>query len=74
MPKVLPGFFKSFETVHGDGGAGTIKLITWAEGTYFLFNLKVQIVLHIHVEGTMGIIILFMDQMRLDKITTFNNS
>ncbi|KAG6405978.1 hypothetical protein SASPL_133574 [Salvia splendens] len=32
MLKVLPGFFKSFETIHGDGGAGTVKLITWAEG------------------------------------------
>ncbi|XP_057785624.1 major strawberry allergen Fra a 1-3-like [Salvia miltiorrhiza] len=29
MPKVIPNFFKSFETVEGDGGVGSIKLITF---------------------------------------------
>lgn len=32
IPKVVPGAFKSIETLHGDGGAGTIKVITFGEG------------------------------------------
>ncbi|KAH6769630.1 hypothetical protein C2S52_014433 [Perilla frutescens var. hirtella] len=28
MPKIMPNFFKSFETVEGDGGVGSIKLVT----------------------------------------------
>lgn len=32
LPKILPGAFKSFETLEGDGGVGTVKLITFNEG------------------------------------------
>ncbi|CAA0817540.1 MLP-like protein 423 [Striga hermonthica] len=35
IPKVLPGAFKSFEILEGDGGVGTIKLITFGEGSQF---------------------------------------
>ncbi|KAE9455175.1 hypothetical protein C3L33_12940, partial [Rhododendron williamsianum] len=31
VPKVLPQAIKSVETLQGDGGAGTIKLITFGE-------------------------------------------
>lgn len=31
FPKVLPQAFKSIELVEGDGGAGSIKKITFAE-------------------------------------------
>ena len=34
IPKVVPGAFKSFEILEGDGGVGTIKLITFGEGKY----------------------------------------
>lgn len=34
IPKVIPGAFKSFETLQGDGGAGTIKLITFGDSMY----------------------------------------
>ncbi|KAL1548135.1 major allergen Pru ar 1-like [Salvia divinorum] len=37
IPKVIPGAFKSFETLQGDGGAGTIKLITFGESSPFKF-------------------------------------
>lgn len=46
IPKVVPGAFKSFEILEGDGGVGTIKLITFGEGNYhylcsaFLFGLS----------------------------------
>ncbi|KAG5555176.1 hypothetical protein RHGRI_012645 [Rhododendron griersonianum] len=33
VPKVLPQAIKSVETLQGDGGAGTIKLITFIEGS-----------------------------------------
>ncbi|KAG5555179.1 hypothetical protein RHGRI_012648 [Rhododendron griersonianum] len=33
VPKVLPQAVKSVETLQGDGGAGTIKLITFGEGS-----------------------------------------
>lgn len=32
IPKVLPQAFKSIETLEGDGGPGTVKLITFGEG------------------------------------------
>ncbi|KAE9455188.1 hypothetical protein C3L33_12943, partial [Rhododendron williamsianum] len=32
IPKILPQAIKSVETLEGDGGAGTIKLITLGEG------------------------------------------
>uniref|UniRef100_A0A830DFU0 Major allergen pru ar 1 n=1 Tax=Phtheirospermum japonicum TaxID=374723 RepID=A0A830DFU0_9LAMI len=35
IPQVLPSAFKSFETLEGDGGVGTIKLITFGEGSHF---------------------------------------
>jgi len=31
MPRIIPHFFKSFETVEGDGGVGSIKLVTFTE-------------------------------------------
>ncbi|XP_059434439.1 major allergen Pru ar 1-like [Corylus avellana] len=34
LPKLLPQAIKSIETVEGDGGPGTIKKITIAEGTH----------------------------------------
>ncbi|KAL1548134.1 major allergen Pru ar 1-like [Salvia divinorum] len=37
IPKVVPGAFKSFEILEGDGGVGTIKLITFGEGSQFKF-------------------------------------
>ncbi|XP_058190735.1 major allergen Pru ar 1-like [Rhododendron vialii] len=33
IPKVLPQAIKSVETLQGDGGAGTIKLTTFGEGS-----------------------------------------
>ncbi|XP_047950069.1 major allergen Pru av 1-like [Salvia hispanica] len=33
MPKVIPNFFKSFETIEGDGGVGSVMLVTFAEGS-----------------------------------------
>ncbi|KAA8518140.1 hypothetical protein F0562_015614 [Nyssa sinensis] len=35
IPKILPQAIKSVEIIHGDGGAGTIKLITFGEGSQF---------------------------------------
>ncbi|KAI3469329.1 hypothetical protein Pfo_025992 [Paulownia fortunei] len=35
IPKVLPQAFKSFEILEGDGGVGTVKLITFGEGSQF---------------------------------------
>lgn len=32
FPKVVPQGFKSIEVLEGDGGPGTIKLITFGEG------------------------------------------
>lgn len=29
MPKLIPEFFKSFENIQGDGGVGTIQLVTF---------------------------------------------
>lgn len=34
IPKILPQAIKSVEILEGDGGAGTIKLITFGEGTH----------------------------------------
>ncbi|GJZ62612.1 root allergen protein-like protein [Tanacetum coccineum] len=34
-PKVNPSVFKSIETVEGNGGVGTIKLVTFGEGIPF---------------------------------------
>ncbi|KAH7843334.1 hypothetical protein Vadar_015324 [Vaccinium darrowii] len=42
IPKIMPQVFKSVETVDGDGGAGTIKLITLGEG-YAYKTLKHRI-------------------------------
>ncbi|KAK4405509.1 Major allergen Pru av 1 [Sesamum angolense] len=33
IPKVLPHGFKSFQILEGDGGPGTIKLVTFADGS-----------------------------------------
>ncbi|CAK9145618.1 unnamed protein product [Ilex paraguariensis] len=35
IPKVLPQAIKSVEIIEGDGGAGTIKVITFGEGSQF---------------------------------------
>ncbi|KAI3690987.1 hypothetical protein L2E82_49200 [Cichorium intybus] len=35
VPKVAPQAMKSIEILEGDGGAGTIKLITFGEGSQF---------------------------------------
>ncbi|XP_073155037.1 major allergen Pru av 1-like [Henckelia pumila] len=35
IPKVMPQAIKSVETLQGDGGPGTIKLITFGEGSQF---------------------------------------
>ncbi|XP_057475842.1 major strawberry allergen Fra a 1.06-like [Actinidia eriantha] len=35
MPKLVPQAFKSIEIIQGDGGAGSIKQINFAEGTPF---------------------------------------
>ena len=32
MPKLVPQAFKSIEVIQGDGGAGSIKQINFAEG------------------------------------------
>nr|AVZ46891.1 pathogenesis related class 10 protein [Hypericum tomentosum] len=34
-PKVMPSFFNSMEIVHGDGGVGTVKKATFAQGLPF---------------------------------------
>ncbi|KAL0457455.1 UNVERIFIED_CONTAM: Major allergen Pru av 1 [Sesamum latifolium] len=33
IPRVLPQAFKSFQILEGDGGPGTIKLVTFADGS-----------------------------------------
>ena len=33
-PKALPGFIKSAETIEGDGGPGSIKKLTLADGKF----------------------------------------
>lgn len=38
IPKVIPGAFKSFEILHGDGGAGSIKLITFGDSNITIFS------------------------------------
>ncbi|XP_073120947.1 major allergen Pru ar 1-like [Henckelia pumila] len=35
IPKVLPQAFKSIENIQGDGGVGTVKLITFGEGSQY---------------------------------------
>ncbi|KAA8527413.1 hypothetical protein F0562_034872 [Nyssa sinensis] len=35
IPKILPQAIKCVEVLHGDGGPGTIKLITFGEGSQF---------------------------------------
>ncbi|KAI4369550.1 hypothetical protein MLD38_017977 [Melastoma candidum] len=35
IPKVLPTAFKSIEILEGNGGPGTIKVITFGEGTLY---------------------------------------
>ncbi|KAA8548983.1 hypothetical protein F0562_000667 [Nyssa sinensis] len=35
IPKILPQAIKSVEVLQGDGGPGTIKLITFGEGSQF---------------------------------------
>ncbi|NBH36891.1 hypothetical protein D3Z58_26220, partial [Clostridiaceae bacterium] len=35
IPKVIPGAFKSIETIEGSGGPGTVKLITFGEGSQY---------------------------------------
>ncbi|KAM7488113.1 hypothetical protein LguiB_025597 [Lonicera macranthoides] len=35
IPKILPQAIKSVETLQGDGGAGTIKITTFGEGSQF---------------------------------------
>lgn len=37
FPKILPNLFKSFKTIEGDGGVGSITLVTFsAEGNTVL--------------------------------------
>uniref|UniRef100_A0A5B6YZ80 Putative major allergen Pru ar 1 n=1 Tax=Davidia involucrata TaxID=16924 RepID=A0A5B6YZ80_DAVIN len=35
IPKILPQAIKSVEVLHGDGGPGTVKLITFGEGSHY---------------------------------------
>ncbi|KAK4374479.1 hypothetical protein RND71_005156 [Anisodus tanguticus] len=42
IPKILPQAIKNVEILHGDGGAGTIKLITFGEGSQFK-NMKQRV-------------------------------
>ncbi|XP_020533324.2 major allergen Pru ar 1 [Jatropha curcas] len=35
IPKVLPGFVKSFENLQGDGGPGTVRQFTFPEGSQY---------------------------------------
>lgn len=40
FPKIIPQFFKSFENVEGDGGVGSIKLVTFnVEGIEQIYNI-----------------------------------
>ncbi|TQE00326.1 hypothetical protein C1H46_014053 [Malus baccata] len=34
IPKLMPQAIKSIEIIHGDGGAGSIKQINFAEGNH----------------------------------------
>ncbi|KAK2970443.1 hypothetical protein RJ640_015539 [Escallonia rubra] len=40
VPKILPAAVKTVEFVEGDGGVGSIKLITFGEGTSQLKHMK----------------------------------
>ncbi|XP_055822289.1 major allergen Pru ar 1-like [Solanum dulcamara] len=42
IPKILPQAIKNVEILHGDGGAGTIKLITFGDGSQFK-NMKQRV-------------------------------
>ncbi|CAN6693686.1 unnamed protein product [Malus baccata var. baccata] len=37
IPKLMPQAIKSIEIIHGDGGAGSIKQINFAEGTRYKY-------------------------------------
>ncbi|XP_057957679.1 major allergen Pru ar 1-like [Malania oleifera] len=37
IPKLLPQHIKNVETIHGDGGPGTVKQINFAEGSQYKF-------------------------------------
>ncbi|KAK2987134.1 hypothetical protein RJ640_019694 [Escallonia rubra] len=43
IPKILPTAFKSVEIIEGDGGVGSIKLITFGEATSQLKSMKHRI-------------------------------
>ncbi|KAK2970442.1 hypothetical protein RJ640_015538 [Escallonia rubra] len=43
IPKILPAAVKSVEFVEGNGGAGSIKLITFGEGTSQLKHMKQRV-------------------------------
>ncbi|KAK2975057.1 hypothetical protein RJ640_022060 [Escallonia rubra] len=43
IPKILPAAIKSVELVEGDGGVGSVKLITFGEGTSQLKSMKHRI-------------------------------
>ncbi|KAK2975065.1 hypothetical protein RJ640_022068 [Escallonia rubra] len=43
IPKILPAAIKGVEIVEGDGGVGSIKLITFGEGTSQLRSMKHRI-------------------------------
>ncbi|KAH7521656.1 major strawberry allergen Fra a 1.05 [Ziziphus jujuba] len=38
FPKIAPNAVKSVEIIEGDGGAGTIKKITFGEGSHFNYS------------------------------------
>ncbi|KAL3351170.1 hypothetical protein AABB24_019663, partial [Solanum stoloniferum] len=42
IPKILPQAIKNVEILHGDGGVGTIKLITFGDGSQFK-NMKQRV-------------------------------
>ncbi|KAA8518142.1 hypothetical protein F0562_015616 [Nyssa sinensis] len=47
IPKILPQAIKSAEIIEGEGGAGTIKLITFGKGSQFKsesisYEIKIQ--------------------------------
>lgn len=39
VPSILPQAIKSVETVEGDGGAGTIKLVQFGDGEHRVSNI-----------------------------------
>ncbi|KAK2993269.1 hypothetical protein RJ640_001051 [Escallonia rubra] len=43
IPKILPAAIKCVEIVQGDGGVGSVKLITFGEGTSQLKSMKHRI-------------------------------